>query len=220
LKQKLSAKYAALAIVLAMTAAAQAVIVDRIAVIVGNRIIKASDIDRDLRVTQFLNRETRDSSAEARHKAAERLIDQMLIREEIVKGAYTTAGTAEMEAMLKQIRQDRFGGAVPRMNQELARYGLTEEQLRIQLQWQLDVLKFIDQRFRPGVLVTDEEVRSYYDQHTAELRKQFPGITTFEGMAPKIRASLEGERLNQGFEQWLAGARKRTRIEYRQEALQ
>ena len=90
----------------------------------------------------------------------------------------------------------------------------------MELQWQLDVLKFIDQRFRPGVLVTDEEVRAYYDRHLADLQRQFPQLKTFEAMEPKIRASLEGERLNQNFENWLVEARKREHIEYRQGAFQ
>ena len=91
----------------------------------------------------------------------------------------------------------------------------------MQLQWQLDVLKFIDQRFRPAVLVTDEEVKgTHYHQHKAELEQQFPQAKTYEAMDPKIRTSLEGDRLNQNFGQWLAEARKRDRIVYRQEAFQ
>jgi len=205
---------------LLLGAAQPATILDRIAAIVGKRAIKTSDIDRDLRVTQFLNRERPDFSPDAKRKAEERLIDQTVIRDEIEKGAYARSTTADVDAMLKQIRQDRLGGSEARLTAELTRYGLSEDQLRMQLQWQLDVLKFIDQRFRPGVLVTDEEVRSYYDQHKAEFGRAYPQIQTFEGLAPKIRASLEGERLNQSFEQWLEGARQRTRIEYRQEALQ
>src|SRR5690242_2766095 len=34
-----------------------AVVIDRMAVIVGQHVIKASDVDRDLRLTEFMNRE-------------------------------------------------------------------------------------------------------------------------------------------------------------------
>jgi len=199
---------------------AGAVIIDRIAVIVDKHVIKASDIERDLRSTQFLNRDPLDLSAQAKRKSAERLIDQSVIREEMEQGAYSQASAADLEGMWKRLLAERFGGSTTRLRAELAKYGLTQEQLRTQLQWQLDVLKFIDQRFRPGVLVTDDEVKSYYDQHTAELKQQFPQVTTYAGMEPKILASLEGERLNQNFDQWIAEARKRARIEYRQGALQ
>jgi hypothetical protein len=196
------------------------VVIDRIAVIVDKHVVKTSDVERELRTTQFLNRDPLNLTADARRKAAERLIDQSVIRAEIEKGEYTRSSTADVDGMLKRLLQDRFGGSTARLKEELSRYGLSEEQLRMQLQWQLDVLQFIEQRFRPGVLITDEEVKSYYDQHQADLKRQFAQVKTYEGMEPKIRASLEGERLNQNFEQWLAQARKRSHIEYRQGAFQ
>ncbi len=199
---------------------AAAVVIDRIAVIVDKHAVKTSDIDRDLRVTQFLNREPLDLTVDMKRKAAERLIDQTVIREEMEKGGYAKSSAAEVDAMIARILADRFGGQDARLQVELARYGLSEPQLRLQLQWQLDVLKFIDERFRPAVLVTDGEVREYYNQHKTDLERQFPQLKTYEAMAPKIRASLEGEHLNQTFDQWVAEARKRDRIVYRQEAFQ
>ena len=199
---------------------AAGVVIDRIAVIVNKHVIKTSDIDRDLRVTQFLNREPLDIKIDGKRNAAERLIDQTIIREEIEKGGYTQSVNAEVDGLLKRILTERFGGSDARLQAELSRYGLTQAQLRMQLQWQLDVLKFIDQRFRPAVLVTDDETRAYYNQHRAELEHQFPQFKTYESMEPKIRASVEGERLNVTLESWLAGARKRDRIVYKQEAFQ
>jgi hypothetical protein len=63
-------------------------------------------------------------------------------------------------------------------------------------------------------------VKSYYDQHRADLERQFPQLKTYQALEPRIRASLEGEQLNKNFEDWLAEARKRDRIVYRQEAFQ
>ena len=65
-----------------------AVVLDRIAVIAGTHVIKASDIDRDLRLTDFLNRAQLDFSASAKRESAERLITQQIIRDEIVSGGY------------------------------------------------------------------------------------------------------------------------------------
>lgn len=197
-----------------------AVIVDRIAVIVGNQVIKRSDIDRDLRLTAFLNQEQPNFSPDAKRKSAERLIDQAVIRQQIASGGYSRPTDSDVDALLKQLRQDRFGGSEQKLRSALTARGITEDQLRAYLLWQLTVLRFIDQRFRPGVFVSDEEVRAYYDQHLAELKRQYPQNNSFEELAPKIRASLEGERINQNFAQWLDQARKRTRIEYREAAFQ
>jgi peptidyl-prolyl cis-trans isomerase SurA len=192
-----------------------AVVLDRIAVIAGKQVIKSSDIDRDLRVTEFLNQAPLNFAPDAQRQAAERLIDQSVIRGEISTGGFTSATDAEAQAMLDRIRRDRFQNSSARLREALARYALTEDVLRGQLLWQMTVLRFIDQRFRPGVLVADEDVRKYYDEHLTDLRRQYPKAKSYEELAPEIRASLEGERINQEFESWLSATRKSERIEYK-----
>ena len=206
--------------VLLAGAIGRSVVVDRIAVVVGKHAIKLSDIDRDLRVTEFQNREPLNLSPAERKKAAERLVDQAIISDEIVNGQYQRPSQAEADALLAKIRQERFGGSDQRMRQALTTYGLTQDTLRAQLYWQLEVLKFIDQRFHPGVYVTDEEVRDYYNQHKAELTRQNPRTPGLEALDSKIRSTIEGERMNQSFDEWLDRARKRNRVEYHQEAFQ
>jgi hypothetical protein len=208
-------------LLLMMAGASSAVVVlDRMAVIVGKHVVKTSDIEWDLRVTEFLNREPLHFSPQAKRKSAERLIDQEIIRQEIVTGNYRRPPDSDAAALESQLKRDRFAGSDQRMRAELQRYGITEDQLRAQLLWQLTVLRFIDERFRPAVIVTDEEVHAYYDQHLAELRRQYPENRNFEALEPKILSLLEGQRINENFNQWLEQARKRARIEYRQEALQ
>jgi peptidyl-prolyl cis-trans isomerase SurA len=197
-----------------------AVVLDRIAVIAGKHVIKESGIERDLRLTEFLNGQPLDLSPAAKRQSAERLIDQDIIRQEIATGNYQRPSESEASELLDRLRRDRFGGSDSRLREALARYGLTEDDLREQLLWQLTVLRFIDQRFRVGVLVTDEEVHAYCEQHPSELRRQYPNAGNCEALAPKIKSSLEGERINQNFNEWLAQARKSERIEYKREAFQ
>jgi hypothetical protein len=197
-----------------------AVIIDRIAVIVGKKVVKLSDIDRDVRLTEFLNREPLNLSADARRKAAERLIDQQIIRTEIATSGYSRATDAQAEALLRQIQRDRFGNSEARLRAELARYGLTEEDLRQQLLWQLTVLNFIEQRFQPGVSISDQDVQAYYKQHLAELKSQYPQNYSFAALEPKIRSLLQEQAVTRDFEDWLSRARQRTQIEYRQGAFQ
>jgi hypothetical protein len=210
-----------LVLLLMLASASSAVVVlDRMAVIVGKHVIKTSDIDWDLRVTEFLNRQPLNFSPQAKRQSAERLIDQEIIRQEIVTGNYRRPPDTDAAALLNNLRRDRFGGSDVRMREELQRYGITEDQLRAQLLWQLTVLRFIDQRFRPAVIVSDEDLHTYYTQHLAELRRQSPDNYSFETLEPKIRSLLEAQRINENFNQWLEEARKRYRIEYRQEAFE
>jgi hypothetical protein len=160
-------------LILALGNARGAVVIDRIAVIVDKRVIKLSDIQRDLRVTEFLNREPLRINPDAMHKSAERLIDQALIAQEIARGGYASAPESDADAMLKQLERDRFGGSEARLRQELAAYGLSESQLREQLLWQLTVLRFIDDRFRPGVPCGDDAaVDKNFNDWLAAARKR------------------------------------------------
>lgn len=195
------------------------VVLDRIAVVVGRRVIKSSDIDRDLRLTAFLNHAALVTDTAAKKKAADRLIDQQIIRQEVATGQYPRATDADANSLLNKIRAERFASSDTRMRADLSRYGITEDELRDQLRWQLTVLKFIDERFQPGVLITDAEVQKYYDEHLADLKRQDPKNYSLTAVEPKIRQLLESEQTTREFENWLDQARKRALIQYHEEAL-
>jgi hypothetical protein len=207
-------------IAVAFGACAAGAVIDRIAVVVEKRAIKLSDIDSDLRATEFLNREPLDLGAQARRKAAERLIDQLLIAEAIASNGFAVPSEQEAGVLLNNLRRDRFSNSDERLLQALSGYGLTEKRLLAQLLWQFQAMRFVDQRFRPGVQVTDQQVRDYYDQRRAELERDAHGAAGFDALAPKIRETIEGEQVNQNFFQWLDQARRRNRIEFKQEAFQ
>jgi hypothetical protein len=197
-----------------------AVVLDRIAVIAGTHAIKTSDIDRDVRLTQFINQEPLNISSATKRESAERLITQDILRQEIVTGGYRRPPDTEGVELETQLRRDRFGNSDQRMREALQRYGVTEAELRERLLWQITVLQFIDQRFRAGVVVTGDDIRNYYDQHAAEFRKQEPKDNTLEALAPKIKAAIEGQRIDQNFNEWLDQARRGYRVEYKQEAFE
>jgi hypothetical protein len=210
-----------LLLVLSMVILGQgAVLVDRVAVVVGKRIIKASDIDRDVRLTSFVNQQQIDVTPAARRKAAARLVDQEIIREELSAQGYSRASDANADGLLSDITKQRFRGSDAQLRAALFRYGLTKDQLHEQLLWQLTVLRFIDQRFRPGTVVTDDEIKIYYDQHLADLKRQHPNANTLGALSGNIKTALEGELVDKEFDQWLDEARKRNRIDYKEAAFQ
>lgn len=194
------------------------VVIDRIAVVVGKHAIKLSDIDRDLRVTEFLNRMPLNLSAAEKRQSANRLVDQAIIRDAIATGGYNRASDKDADNMLAEIRRDRYAGSDARLRQALMRYGLSEDDLREQLLWQLTVLRFIDERFRPGVLVSDQQVRAYYDQHLAQFRREHPANYSFLALEQEVRGIVEGEEVNKEFDAWLDQARKGQTVEFKEEA--
>lgn len=197
---------------------APAVIIDRIAVVVGNNsIVKESDIKRDIRVTSFLNNEPLDLSVTSQRKAANRLIDQVFIHREIQLGDYPPATLQQADQQLDALKKERFGSDAAFKN-ALHRYDLTELDLRTHFQWQLTVLRFIDVRFRPAVLITDDEIEKYYREHRAALARQYPG-KSLDDLRDEIRNILTGERVNQQFFAWLDQQRKDTKIQFHEESL-
>jgi hypothetical protein len=195
-----------------------AVIIDRIAVRVGNAIIKDSDIDRVVRVTEFLNDEPVDLGNKARRDAAKRLIDQAFIRQEIQVGDYPRASWDEADEQIAKLKKDRYKSQAA-FQQALARYGLVEPDLRFEFQWQLTVLRFVDLRFRPAVLVKDEEVEQYYREHLPTLRKANPGNSSLDALREQIRDILVGEKVNQLFFAWLDDHRKEGKVEITEASL-
>ncbi len=197
---------------------ALAVIIDRIAIVVGNSIVKDSDIDRDLRATSFLNGDALNLNAAARKQAANRLIDQVFIRREIRLGDYPVATLQDADKQLEKLKSQRFKTEAA-FQQALRRYGLTELDLRTQFEWQLTVLKFIDIRFKPAVLVTDDEIEKYYRDHAAALRRAYPGKSSLDDLRAQIEQILNGEKVNQQFFAWLDEQRKDAKIQFREESL-
>lgn len=189
-------------------------IIDRTAVIVGRHVILDSEIERDIRTTAFLNGEHPDFSAAARKRAASRLIDQELIREQIRTGNYPVATQAEAQTLLDGLVKNRFANDPAAFRRTLARYGITPSELMDRLVWQLTVLRFIDIRFRPAVVVSDAEIEQYYNAHRAQIK------TSLEAARAGIVDEITGERVNDLLDQWLRQTRAQTRIEYLEKSLE
>jgi hypothetical protein len=195
-----------------------AVIIDRIAIVVENRIVKESDIKRDIRVTSFLNSEIPDLSLPSEKKAASRLIDQVFIRREIELGDYPAATLQQADRQLEKLKEERFRTEAA-FEQALRRYDLTSLDLRTQFQWQLTVLRFIDVRFKPAVLITEDEIERYYRDHAAALRREYPSKSSLDDLRTDIRDILTNEKVNQQFFAWLDGQRKGTKVQFLEASL-
>jgi peptidyl-prolyl cis-trans isomerase SurA len=196
----------------------QAEIIDRIAVTLDNQVITQSEITLEIRLAALLNGDPPDFSPAAKRKAADRLIEQKLIRREMLVGRYAQPSPEEVGPMLQQIQAQRFHSA-EQYRQALAKYGISEDDLKGHLSWQLSLLRFIDIRFRPGVQVTDDEIRAYFDQRLPELGTEAPaGKVSFDEVRDQVRRILTSQGEDKQLDDWLAETRKRTRLEFHQEA--
>jgi hypothetical protein len=209
-----------LAMALAMAPAA-AVTIDRIAVTVGNRAITSSDIEREIRVTAFLNGQAPDVSVAGKRAAAERMVQQTLVRRELESSRYPTPQPAEIEPTLAAFRR-RYYPAEADYRRALAQCGIGDQDMRDALLWQRTLLQFVDVRFRPAVQITAEEIQQYFDRVLApKLRAAKPGETpALDDYRDQIEDTLAGQREDGEMDRWLREARLLTPIIYHEEAFQ
>ncbi len=196
-------------------------IIDRIAVSVGNRVITTSDLDREIRVTGFLNGVKPDFSTAAKRMVLDRLVEQKLIHNELESARYPVPAASEVEPELADFKK-RFFPSEDSYQQGLKLAGITDQDVRDELLWQRTLLLFIDLRFRPGVQVTDQEIQDYFDKTVAPAAKLAnPTLTpTLEQFRDQIEQTLIGQKVDREMDNWLQAARRRTQIVYHQEAIQ
>ena len=205
---------------LALVASAHAEIIDRIAVSLGTSVITAGDVDREIRVTAFLNGSKLDFSPATKRATAERLVEQTLIRRELELTRFSMPEASAAVPLFLQFRKTQFPSDED-FQRALKDAGITEQDLKDELLWQLTLLGFVDVRFRPGVQVTEQDLRDYFEKvvrPTAQAAHPGEPIA-LEDYRDKIVETLSGNRADQEMDLWLRETRKRTDIVFHEEAL-
>ena len=138
--------------------------IDRIVVVVDKGIILASEWEQSVRYEALLEgKDLRLVTAADRLRTLDRLIDQELLRQQIASTTYQAASAEEVAAKVNDVRRQLLPGADDATwRATLARYGLDEEDVRERVATQLDILRFIEARFRPSIRIDRRTVEAYY----------------------------------------------------------
>jgi hypothetical protein len=203
-----------LTLTVALIAAAE--ILDRIAVSVGKQVITESDVLRELRVAAFLDQKPVDFSGEQKRKAADRLVDQILILEEAGLTRIALDSPEDTANMLAQVKTQY--GTEADYRAALGRYHVSEEDVTNQLATGLRALRFTDLRFRPEIQLSEDELRDFYSTMAAEAkRKNQPDLPTFETSRDQVEKLMTDQRTAQALDRWLGTRRTETQIVYREQ---
>jgi parvulin-like peptidyl-prolyl isomerase len=173
--------------------AATGAVVDRIAVVVGNTVITETEVLQEARLEAFLNQAPLELGPAQRKAAAERLVDQQLVKNEMAIGSYPQPTPAEADDMVRKFRQEHFG-SIPQFRAALEKYGITEDQLKNYLTWQLAAIRFTDLRFGRATPA---------DSNPQEANRTSPGAD-----------------VDQQMEAWLKEARSTTKVQFKPGAFQ
>ena len=194
---------------------ANAAVVDRIAATVGKQVIFESDVLRALRAGAFLDQKETDLSGESKRRAAERLVDQILIQREAAENRVVLPGDDDASKLMDAARL-MFSNPQD-YRSALAKYQLSEAELREHLLAGYRMLRFTDLRFRPEVQVAEAELRDFYQLLAAGWRRDQAGqVPTFEESREQVQRMLTDQKAVQALDTWLSSARTQLGVSYRE----
>jgi hypothetical protein len=197
-------------VLLLLPLAAFAVIVDRVAVAVGTKVITESEITGRIRLTAFENSQAPNFSLTSRRDATKKLIDQKLVEREMEIGHYPHLTEDHGPQLLADFIRNSYKSNRAAFDAAIAQAGLTTKDLEQDLLREADLLTFLDLRFRPAVEVTEQDIRKYFDEKVSPKA----GAQAFNQLRSQIAQQLTAERSDEQLNIWLDDQRSRTRVDY------
>ncbi len=207
-----------LALVMALVAAsaAGAEVIERIVAKVNSHPILSSELDEALRYQCLLDGKPLDGlSGDDRKQALDRLVDRALIEQQMNGATYPRVTPEEVAKRLAEIRaQLPDGGSDEAWRAALLRYRLSDEDVAEQLSTQLDVLRFVELKFRPNIQVDRRAIQDYYLQHLIpELHKRGAREVPLNEVSDQIRELLVQQRIDELLSAWLVTLRAQAEVE-------
>ena len=211
----------------AQTAApAASVVMDRVVATVNNQAILVSDIDEEIRIA-VLDPSRGETGILLPAQALDQLISRALILQQMRREDFESAVPTgeEVDARIKEMRTELpvcAGRCATDSGwaEFLTAHSLTPERVAVYVRNRIEILRFIEERFRQGIRVPQEDIESYYRK---TLLPQFaPGaeIPPLEKVAQRIEEILLQQRVNALFGDWLRDLRRQGEVEVLDPALE
>jgi hypothetical protein len=193
----------------------QPVVLDRVVAVVNNQAILASDVDEEMRLA-VLDPGWARASALTPQLALEQLISRALIQQQIrQEDAEAAAPTqTEVDARLAEIRKQlpvciRVNCASDAgWKAFLSAHALAPERVQSYLRYRIEILRFIEQRFRQGIRISPEEIGVYYRDTLLPQYKAGEAIPPLDEVSPRIEEILLEQQVNALFDGWLKNLRQ------------
>ncbi len=188
-------------------------VVDRLVAIVNSDIVLESDIEEEERFSKLYPYRTTGGDT-ARDQALTRLIDRDLILQQI-RQPQPEVGDAEVakeESDLRKdlpacVRADCASDAGWKAFLESA--GFTEDELRARLRLRSEVLRFIEQRFRSGIRISDKQIEDFYTgTMLPQYQKEHVTAPSLATLSPRIEEVLLQQKVSALLDQWLKSLRE------------
>jgi peptidyl-prolyl cis-trans isomerase SurA len=203
------------------------IVLDRVVAVVNKHPILASDVDDEIRLS-ILDENQVGQAPLTRERALEQLISRALIEQQIREGDAEAAEpkNKEVEARVNELRRElpacvRQNCATDAgWNQFLAENGLTDRRVETYLRYRMEILSFIEQRFRSGIRISESEIETYYNGTLLPQYVAGEPVPPLKQVAPRIEEILLEQQVNVLFDQWLENLRRQGEVEILDPALE
>lgn len=191
-------------------------VIDRLVAVVNGSPLLESDWDDTLRFELLRQgRPLRSATDADRRLAFEHMLQRELVRQQM-QSLYTPTA-AELDRSRQSIRalfssaSDEHGWLLL-----LDSYGIDQTRLDAELAMQMQTMRFVEERLRPSIKVSREEVEAYYNQTLVpQLQAMGQKPDSLVMLAPHIRELLAEQKVNQYFFRWMKELRGKSNIDLR-----
>lgn len=192
---------------------------DRVIAVVNNRAILASDVDEMMRLSilEPVTNTTPSTPVGALRRLISRTLIQQQIRQEDALAAEPTQ--KEVDERLTEVRKTLPACARLDCVSEagwaafLSAHGLTAESVQAYMRGRSEILGFIENRFRGGIRIPEEDIERYYREIL--LPQYAPGTAAppLSSVSARIEEILLQQQVNALFVSWLDNLRKQGDVE-------
>ena len=183
------------------------VVLDRVVAVVNGDLILESDLEAEERFAAFQPFNEPNTS---RDKLIDRLIDRQLILQQLRLQPEPPIMDEQVDAQLAVQRKAIPACAAYQCETDagwakfLADHGVTLEELRDRARLELQVLQFVDQRFRMGIRVLPAEIDAYYQKTLVPAyQKEKVAPPDESKVSDRIKEILLQERVTSLLDDWL-----------------
>jgi hypothetical protein len=203
------------------------VVLDRVVAVVNNQAILSSDLDEEMRLA-VLDPGQAGLGVLTRRRALEQLISRALVQQQIRQEDTEAAEPPpdEVAARLFEIRKELPACVHMKCASDagwkafLNANGLTQDRVERYMRFRLEILRFIEVRFRQGIRIAPEEVEVYYRETLVPQYAAGEHVPTLKEVAPRIEEILLQKQVNVLFDEWLKSLHQQGEVEVLDPALE
>ena len=194
------------------SATTERVALDRVVAVVNGDLILESDLDEEARMAAF--QPLGGQTSATREQLIERLIDRDLILQQIRLQPQAAIEDAQVNAELGVLRKSIPACAAYGCETDagwekfVAAQGFAVDELRERWRQRMEVLRFVEARFRMGVRISQAEIDAYYKGTLVPAYENEKATAPAEAtIADKIQEILLQQQVDKLLDDWLTSLR-------------